>query len=237
VGGIEWGTVERSDGPLLADNTPDSEVLEVPELTEDTLNALEEVEAEASAPPNTDTPTQRGEPGSQVECEVCGTSVRVRRDGELSKHKCEPKAQRGNRFDHLPTRGGKAPRKARDFVIGVAAWCVEEGSAHVLARPFDADPSDVPSELPDAAEMLGPPLDLVWPSIPDSAQKFIETLADNSDLISCALMWGDWMRTLNRWTREQRAYQRQLTEQERQRGSTQFAATDGPGRVVPFTAT
>lgn len=232
---IDWGTVVRSDEPFSETAEQSEQLLDVPELTDDSLAAMEQVEQEqqeaADAPE-----AQRGEPGSQVACERCGKTVRVRKDGLLSTHKCEPKAQRGNRFDHLPERRSSTPRKVRDFGITVLAWTVEEGSARVLAKPFGANPDDVPSELPDAEGMIGPPLDIIWPHIPDPAQKFIEAVADNSDAIACALAWGEWLRTLSKWTSDMRKYQHSLAEQERQSGPTQFAATDGVvGRVVPFS--
>lgn len=234
---INWGTVERLDGPLSETDTEHSEqLLDVPELTDDALQAMDDQHDDTmSSEVRNEETTQRGEPGSQVACEVCGKTVRVRRDGELSKHKCEPKAQRGNRFDHLPDRRSATPRKVRDFGITVLAWTVEEGSAHVLARPFDADPDDVPTELPDAEGMIGPPLDLLWPNIPDSAQKFIAACADNSDLIACALAWGDWIRTLGKWTNDMRKYQQSLSSQENISGATQSAAANGGPRLVPFS--
>jgi hypothetical protein len=234
---IDWGTVERLDEPWSEADTEQSEqLLEVPELTDDSLRETErQLTATAEADATTEQPTQRGEPGSQVDCEICGKSVRVRRDGELSKHVCTPKAQRGTRFLHLPERRTTAPRKVRDFAITIGAWAVEESSAHALARPFGVNPDDVPTDLPDAEGMIGPPLDLLWPNIPDSAQKFIAACADNSDLIACALAWGDWIRTLGKWSRDMRAYNQSLIEQEKQNGPTQFAATDGVGRVVPFS--
>jgi hypothetical protein len=234
---IDWATVERLDEPLSGMDSEQSEqLLDVPELTDDSLRETERQLNAASQAEADDEPTQRGEPGSSVECETCGRSVRVRKDGTLGKHNCIPKAQRGNRFTHLPERRKTAPTKVRDFAITIVAWGVEEGSARALARPFDVDPDDVPTDLPDAEGMLGPPLDLLWPNIPDNAQKFIAACADNSDLIACVLAWGDWMRTLGKWTRDMRAYHQQLVEQERQSGPTQFAATDGvTGRVVPFS--
>ena len=234
---IDWGTVARSDEPFPnTDSAPSEQLLDVPELTDDALAAMEQEESEQREQADNTQEPQRGEPGQQVACERCGKTVRVRKDGLLSSHKCEPKAQRGNRFDHLPDRRSTTPRKVRDFGITVLAWTLEEGSAHMLARPFGANPDDVPSELPDAEGMIGPPLDLLWPNIPDPAQKFIAALADNSDLIACALAWGDWARTLGKWTRDMRDYQKSLAEQERQSGPTQFAATDGVvGRVVPFS--
>jgi hypothetical protein len=234
---IDWATVARSDEPLSATDSEQSEqLLEVPELTEGSLRETErQLSAASEAEAADDEPKQHGEPGSQVDCEICGRNVRVRKDGTLSKHVCNPKAARGNRFDHLPERRNTAPRKVRDFTITIAAWAVEESSARVLARPFGVDSDDVPTELPDAEGMLGPPLDLVWPSLPDSAQKFIAACADNSDLIACALAWGDWLHTIGKWTSDMRKYQQTLVEQEKQNGPSKFAATDGIGRVVPFS--
>lgn len=244
---VDWGTVERLDGPLLATDTaqPTEEVLEVPELTSEVLDAMMEAEAESSQSQSlsdnaddTETPeAQRGAPGSQVECETCGKSVRVRKDGYLSVHRCEPKAGRGDRFTDLPKRKRTTPPKVRDFGINVLAWAVEEGSARAVARPFGVDPADVPSELPDAEGMLGPPLDLLWPSIPESAQKFIAACADNSDLIACALAWGDWLNVLGKWTREQRAINQQLAEQQRRSNGYGSSESEGPygGRLVPFS--
>lgn len=236
-GGVDWGTVERLDGPLNETDTEQSEqLLDVPELTDGSLQAMddEQQEAMSSDAGTTDAPTQRGEPGSQVVCEICGRTVRVRKDGELSRHKCEPKAARGNRFTHLPERRNTSPRKVREFGITVLAWAVEEGSAHALARPFGVDSDDVPTELPDAEGMIGPPFDLLWPNIPDSAQKFIAACADNSDLIACALAWGDWVRTLGKWTSDMRKYSQSLG-QENSGGQAQSQAANGGPRLVPFS--
>lgn len=228
---LDWGTVVRSDEPLSA--TAEEEILHVPELTDELLDTLD---AEALESTQETPQEQTGEPGSQVECDVCGRTVRVRKDGKLSVHKCEPKAERGRRLDTIPSPRPKTPRRAREFTIGVLAWAVEEGSAHALARPLGADPADVPSDLPDAEGMIGPPLDLVWPSIPDSAKKFIEACADNSDLIACALAWGDWLRILGKWTRDQRAYNQRLSQEATAHGSVEFAGADViPGRFAPFT--
>lgn len=168
---------------------------------------------------------QIGTPGENVECVTCGKSVRVRKDGQLGSHKCEPKAQRGTRLENLPERKSPMRPRTRDFCVGVVSWCVEEGSARVLARPFDADPDDVPTDLPDADAMVGTPLDLLWPEIPKGAQSFIDKLADNADIIDSGIAWFEWMRTVSKWTRDQRALNRQLTQ------ST--APADG-GILVPF---
>lgn len=237
---VQWATQEPSDGVLSDTGTDDfaqsPQVLEVPELTPDVLRDMEERHA-PDAPPE-QAQLQRGEPGSYVECEVCARRVRVRRDGTLSLHKCEPKKERGNRLTNLPAPK-PAPKKVRDFSIAVLSWGIEEGTAHALGRITGADPSDVPTELPDPDDMIGPPLDVIWPNIPDNAQAFIAMVADNSQLISCALAWGEWFSQLGKWTREVRAYQRNLAAQEAHSGTAQFTGADdsgyAAGRVVPFS--
>lgn len=236
---VQWETAERSDA-LLSDTGTDDfdqspQVLEVPELTPDLLRDMEQqVAQEPSAPSQPQAPAQRGEPGSLVVCEICEKNVRVKRDGELSKHTCTPVARRGNRWDNLPAPK-PAPKKVRDFSIAILAWTVEEGSAQVLSRATGVPAGEIPTELPDAEEMIGPPLDVLWPNIPDSAQAFISAIADNSLLISCALAWAEWVKNLTTWTREMRAYQHSLYEQEGQHGNgaSQFAGQDG-GRLVEF---
>src|SRR4051812_3301803 len=101
---LDWATVERLDEPLSdTDSEQSQQLLDVPELTEDSLRETERQLSDTSEVEASE-PTQRGEPGSNVECETCGRSVRVRKDGTLGKHNCIPKAQRGNRFTHLPER-------------------------------------------------------------------------------------------------------------------------------------
>jgi hypothetical protein len=156
---------------------------------------------------------------------ICGKDVRVKKDGHLISHKCEPKATRGTRLETLPERKSPMPPRTRDFAVGVVAWCVEEGSARIVARPFDADPDDVPTTLPDADTMVGTPLDLVWPEIPKGAQDFISKLADNADLLDCGIAWFEWIRTVSKWTRDQRTIQRRLTES---------GARPESGQVYPF---
>lgn len=193
--------------------TPDSELLEIPELpTAEEIDSLEESSFELPTDKATSGPAQRGKPGENVDCNICGKSVRVRKDGTLGVHKCEPKAQRGNRLETLPDRRSPMKSRTKDFCVGVVSWGVEEAAAWAVARPFDADPDDVPSELIDADVMIGVPLDIVWPEIPKGAQAFIDKLAENSDVIDCGIAWFDWMRTIGKWTREQRRTQQKIME-------------------------
>lgn len=230
-GGIEWGTVERSDEALHVPTPSESEsVLEVPALSDMDIERTEREYLQQETPP----PLQTGVPNSSVECETCGKTVRVRKDGQLSSHKCDPKPQRGNRLDDLPQRKIVTPTKVRKFGIALIAYGVEEGAASLIARPFGADPDDVPSELPDAEGMIGPPLDLLWPSIPKAAQDFIGKLADNADLIDCALAWADWLNTLRKWTNEQRRVQNALLHEREAHATSQPEGSLGYGTVVPF---
>jgi hypothetical protein len=200
--------------------TPESELLEIPELPSlEELDALEDLQSAGSTSFDqlpegfdTQTPVQKGKPGENTECNICGRNVRVRKDGTLGVHKCEPKAQRGNRLETLPDRRSPMKSRTRDFCVGVISWGVEESAAWAIARPFDADSDDVPTELPDADVMIGVPLDIVWPEIPKGAQAFIDKLAENADVIDCGIAWFDWMRTIGKWSRDQRKTQRQLME-------------------------
>ena len=230
---MSWATVERSDEALQSLTASESvSVLEVPELSDADIDRIEQ---ELSSTTIEETVPQKAEPGSSVECETCGKTVRVRRDGFLTTHKCEPKSQRGNRLDHIPERKIVTPKKVRDFGIALISYGVEEGSASVLARQYGVEPEEIPTELPDAEAMIGPILDIVWPSIPDQAQAFIGKLADNADIIDCALAWWDWMRTISKWSREQRRYQQRLMSEREAHATSQPAGTfDGWGSVTPF---
>jgi len=249
---MSWATVERSDEPLHSTTLNGSEdVLEVPVPTDDVIGRIGagsrretpqfHTEPTPSFEPSEtqESPQQRGEPGSFVTCEICGRDrIRIRKDGLLATHKCVPKATRGNRFDELPSRTSVAPSKVRKFGIAIIGYAVEEGAAAVLARPFGTDPDDVPSDLPDANAMIGPPLDIIWPSIPKAAQQFLEKCADNADLIDCAIMWIEWSRTLSKWTREQRSFQQRLMNERNVSYATQPQGPfDGFAAVVPFQPT
>lgn len=194
--------------------TPESELLDIPLPDVEDIDALAlEQELELPTDNATTREIQRGTPGDTVECNICGKNARVKKDGTLAVHgKCEPKAQRGNRLETLPDRRSPMKSRTRDFCVGVLSWGIEESSAWVIARPFDADPDDVPTELPDADAMIGVPLDIIWPEIPKAAQSFIDKLAENADVIDCGIAWFDWMRTVGKWTRDQRKIQRRLME-------------------------
>lgn len=208
-----------SDLDIQISSTPDSEMLDIPLPDMADIETLE-MEQELSLPSDdmwvnlqqSSAEQQRGTPGETVECQICGKNVRVRKDSTLGVHKCEPKAQRGNRLETLPERRSPMKARTKDFCVGVLSWTVEESSAWIIARPFDADPDDVPTELPDADAMIGVPLDIIWPEIPKAAQSFIDKLAENADVIDCGIAWFDWMRTIGKWSREQRRTQQRLME-------------------------
>lgn len=202
----------------MADVFAEDDALDIPV-------AYDDVETDVTQIDDTP-PPQTGKPGTTVECVECGKKVRVRKDGQLSMHACDPKAKRGNRLDKLPDRKSPIKSRTKDFAVGILSWAVEESSASVLARPFDADPEDIPTDLPDADIMVGVPLDVVWPSIPANVQAFIDKLADNSDVIDCGLAWWEWSRQISRWTREQRQLKRALMN-----GGTDNGTTDTPGQA------
>lgn len=213
----------------------DSGALTVPSPDDDIVTEIAGAEGYVNNDiPNTsdvhDERPQTGKPGDSVECRICGNKVGVKRDGYLRVHKCEPKPQRGNRLETLPERKSPMKSRTRDFSVNMIAWCVEESTAHVLARPFGADPSDVPTELPDSDVMVGIPLDMVWPEIPKAAQQFLDKLADNADVIECGIAWYEWMRTVGKWTREQREINRQRLGMNNE---TNAPGTTG-GQLVPF---
>lgn len=206
----------------------------VPDL--DIINEIEVSEgAELTDHPAEPTAVaQTGKPGATVECEICGKKVVVKADGFLRSHKCEPKAQRGNRLDTLPERKSPISGRTRDFMVGVISWGIEESAAHTLARPFNADPDDVPTELPDADLMVGVPLDMVWPEIPKAAQQFLDKIADNADVIECGIAWFEWMRTIGKWTRTQRM----INETRREMGNNGADTASGSvGELIPFIPT
>lgn len=217
---------EDSDGTLVTP-LPDDETLEEIESAESYVNNAIPDSHDQSTP-------QSGVPGTTVECEICGKRAKVKRDGMLGAHgKCEPRAQRGNRLEKLPDRKSPIKSRTRDFAVGVLSWGIEEATANALARPFDADPREVPTELPDADVMVGVPLDMLWPEIPKAAQAFIDKLADNSDVIECGMAWFEWMRTVGQWTREQRMMNRQIQEVNTN-GAQVSTGTPGNGTVLPF---
>lgn len=228
-----WETVERLDVESARDLTStltesdegDSDVLEVPDLLGEPIEDGSEESGSGS---------RTYEPGTMQACPTCGKTLKVRKNGTLGAHKCEAPPTRGERLKNIVTGSRPVtPKKVRNFTIAVTASGVESGVAHILARPFSADPDDVPSDLPDPDGMIGPLIDTAWPQIPRGGQKFIETLADNSDLIACFLAWADYFQTLGKWTREQRAFQ-QMVQQERVNNGAYDATGEAFGRVVPF---
>jgi len=227
AGSVDWDNVIRVDD---SEQSPEVEFLEVPELTDEIIDSIERTEEPAEETP-------KYEPGTQQECPTCGKSVRVRKDGTLGLHKCEPKPNRGERFLGISNTRPVTPKKVRQFSIAIVATGVESGTAYLLARPFGVEPEQVPTDLPDAEEMIGPLMDVVWPQIPKGAQNFLSTCADNSDLIACFLAWADWAKTLNSWVQEQRAFQKRLLNERNSSGTFDTTGTvDGfSGRVVPFS--
>lgn len=183
-------------------------------------------------------------PGSKAACPECGKVLSVTQKGELRSHKC---------VNDIPTGGGKSgsrrsaklpPKKVRDLGVAAMAGGVEWGTAHYVGRYVPCHPSVVPVDMGDDVDiMCGPVIDLLWPALPKGAQKVITAIADETDLILCALAWADYFRNIRQWAKSQHKAVLQARKEGANSGGIQGPPTESGGgtgervdlgEVVPF---
>lgn len=144
-------------------------------------------------------------------CPDCGVYYQVTNAGTLRKHNCPGVlVVEGNKGTAAKAparkRGGRkpAPDRVRKVFAPIIASGVETGARQVFSRAVPCKPEQIPDEVVelDAMEMVAPLLDLLWPAMPSGAQKIAVNIAEQEDLIVCALAWWDWFKTLRTWTEQ-----------------------------------
>lgn len=144
------------------------------------------------------------EPGSRVDCPDCGKNLTVTAAGEIRKHKCVAELGSTRSAGSRKRKSSRAPAAVRTLAIGAIDAGVSYGVSQAIGRYVPCDPNEVPNPgKDDADERIGPLVDLLWPAIPAQAQQVISRIADESDLILCALAWADYFTTLRKWAREE----------------------------------
>lgn len=172
-------------------------------------------------------------------CPGCGKYLTVNADGSLNRrHKCtgitEVANSTGKRAPAKRSRK-QAPATVRKLGVNATASLIEFSTSVSVARYVPCETEQVPAELPDPDVMIGPFIDLLWPSIPDGAQKFIKAIADQEDLIVAFFAWTEYIGTLRKFAIEARKLV--LEEHRRQQGvvnSVPFSAQDDGGAASPF---
>lgn len=180
--------------------------VEVEEVHDETTESTSTTEAPDGTP--------RFEPGTRADCPDCGKNLSVTATGALRSHVCTTDVNTRK----SPAKSGKrrkaVPKSVMELGVPAIAGAVEWGNEFALGRILPG--VEVPDEIitiPDPEDMVGPLLTLLWPTLPAGAQKAIEAIADESDLIVCALAWMDYYRNLTQWTRAQ---QRRVTREKRE---------------------
>jgi hypothetical protein len=154
-------------------------------------------------------PTER-EDGKR-ECPECHGVFTVTKAGEIRGHKCDgvrDVSDTGQPKGATRLSRKVAPKNVRKLAVDLISSGVEYGAEVQIAKyvPMERTASLAAAvELPDSDMMVGPIVELVWPTLPKGAQKAIKAIADQSDLIACALLWAEWSQTLRTFAREQRA--------------------------------
>lgn len=173
-------------------------------------------------------------PGSKADCPDCGKTLTVTSKGVLRSHKCELEPNTTPTLKGTGKRGSKAPTtKVRNLGIAVISSTAEYSAQQLVGRYVPCDPNLVPADMgPNAAIMVGPIVDLLWPTIPKQTQKLIIKLAEESDLIACAIAWARWGKGLQDFAIQGRKL---AQEQEKANGSLSGTSTGrAGGRVIPF---
>jgi hypothetical protein len=181
-----------------------------------------------------DTPTYF-EPGKEHKCPDCGKKVTAKQNGELRSHKCEPEHEQLSR----PTKD-RPSKNVRNLGIAVLAGGVEYVTSQGVSRYVPCHPSQVPADLgPEAGLMVGPIIDLVWPSIPENAQKILTRIANENELMACFFAWARYFKRMQSFATDAH---RMVQEQQNTLGGQTHEPFSGkangssnrPGNVVPF---
>lgn len=150
-------------------------------------------------------------PGDRVGCPACGKTVSVTGKGELRAHKCDPVNGPGASIVKAARSGSKrtvkrdAPPNVRKWGVIGGAYATEYGAESYVAAVTGADRREIPEDvtkLPDPDAMVGPLVDVLWPTIPASVQKYIEQLVNHDALIECGMHWWFYFKGLQAFGRE-----------------------------------
>lgn len=164
----------------------------------------------------------------KAECQLCSKWFKVNADGTIRSHNCsgitEVSLGESTSPQTLPSdgaatarksrqpRGSKAPKQApanvRKLGSALIATGAETASRAVIARAVPMDFGAIPpavTDIPDADKMVGPFIDLLWPSLPAPVRKLALQLADHEDIIVALEMWWDYISEIRKFTAEMHA--------------------------------
>lgn len=141
-------------------------------------------------------------PGGRANCPKCGKELNVTQQGKLRSHTCvndvprtrgsKPKGKKG-----VPQIGPNSKKLMVAAIAGTTEWGVSRGVGRYVPCP----PEAVPSRIAEPDIMVTPLVEALWPALPAGLRQTIDTLADNTDLVLCALAWADYFRELRKWAR------------------------------------
>lgn len=143
-------------------------------------------------------------PGTRAPCPVCAKELTVMKGGGFRQHTCDPSQKPKNVPAAAINKGGMSAN-ARKFMVAGVAGTAQWGTAQAVSRYVPCPPQAVPAQIPDANReiMVGPLVDSLWPALPESLKTTLEHLADNTDLILCALAWSDYFSAIRKWARQE----------------------------------
>lgn len=175
----------------------------------------------------------------KAECPHCSKWVTVTASGALRTHKCaEGETPDGVRTVAAAPKprvskaalGKKAPAQVRSLATSLIAGGVEFGTVGYMAKAIPCERKQIPeavSDIPDADKMVGPFIELVWPTIPKGTQKVIAQLAEHEDIITALFLWAEYFGKVRAFT--DAAHQQYLDSRPKQ----PVAPMGGIPNVVP----
>ena len=149
-------------------------------------------------------------PGDRVPCPECGKTVSVTKAGALRGHKCDATGS-----VLVKTARSGARKTAKATPVNVKKWSIrgltllaEYSAESVIVSTTGADRKEIPdavTALPNPDKMIGPVVDLIWPTIPPSVRNKIATLLEHDAMIEACMYWYMYSQTLKEWSDEYRS--------------------------------
>lgn len=168
------------------------------------------------------------------ECSDCGKRYSVTKSGEIRAHNCNGVKTVATKKTNTPSNKAKRSKNVPASVmkIGTAALAsgIEWTTTSYISSFVPCDKAEIPAsvtDIPDADTMIGPLVELLWPTIPAKAQAFVKAICDEEKLIMAALSWWDYLRGINKFA--EAAHKIRKQEKDANNGIQKTLANDDGG--------
>lgn len=144
----------------------------------------------------------------KIDCPDCGNRFKANADGSIRSHTCNgvrtvnPRAKAAPAKTRKRANSKDVPASVNRVVPALLATGIEFVASHTVAAAVPCEPHQVPANIEEPDDMIGPLLRLAWPSIPRRAQSLVTSLSEREDLIVCAMAWWAYGQRLTAFQRE-----------------------------------